>query len=44
MEKDIKKPIERLKEIEEKTIEEFLNHIEDLEQQEDLVIKSSKRT
>ena len=44
MKKDIKKLFERLKEIEEKTIEEFLNYIENLEHQKDLVIKSSNET
>jgi len=39
--KDIKQPSEGLDEIEEKTIEIFLSHVEDLEQQKDLMIESS---
>ena len=42
--KDIKKPSEGLEEIEEETIEEFLYHMKDLEQQRDMVGESSSRT
>jgi len=41
VEKDIKQSSEGLDEIEEKTIEIFLSHVEDLEQQQDLVIEST---
>lgn len=41
MEKDIKKSSGGLEEAEKRTIEDFLSHVEDLEQQEDLIIESS---
>ena len=44
VEKDIKQPNEVLEEAERKSIEYFLSHVEDLEQQEDLMIESSNET
>jgi hypothetical protein len=42
--KDIKQPSEGLEEIEEETIEEFLNHMKDLEQQGDMMAEPSSET
>ena len=44
LEKDIKQPSEGLEEIEEETIEEFLNHMKDLEQQGDMMDEESSNT
>jgi len=44
LEKDIKQQSEKLEEIEEETIEEFLNHMKDLEQQEDMMVETSSGT
>ena len=44
LEKDIKQPSEGLEEIEEKTIEELLNHMKDLEQQGYMIAETSSGT
>ena len=44
MEKDIKQQCEGLEEIEEETIEEFLNHMKDLEHQGDMMVEPSSGT
>ena len=44
MEEDIKQSIEGLEEIEEDTIEEFLSHKENLEQQGDMMAETSSGT
>ena len=44
MGKDIKQLSEELEEIEEKTIKEFLNHMNDLEQQGDMMVEPSSET
>ena len=41
MEKDIKQPSEVLKEADNKTIEDFLSHVEDLEQEEEYLVTGS---
>jgi len=42
--KDIKQPSEGLQEFEEETIEEFMNHMKDLEQQGDMMVETSSGT
>ena len=42
--KDIKQPSEGLEEIEEETIEEIMNHKENLEQQGDMMVEASSET
>jgi len=44
LEKDIKQQCEGLEEIEEETIEEFLNHMKDLEHQGDMMVEPSSGT
>jgi len=44
LEEDIKQPSEGLEEIEEETIKEFLNHMNDLEQQGDMMAEPSSET
>ena len=41
LEKDIRQPSEGLEEIEEETIKEFLNHMNDLEQQGEMMVEPS---
>jgi len=44
LEKDIKQPSEGLEEVEEETVEKFMSHKENLEQQGDMMVEASSET